>query len=375
MKTQENIHALFMPSWYPTKQDPTYGIFVQEQARAVQSIGVDVGVLFLIRSRSPEMKMTWNLDHGINACICRVKFPPKIWFLRSVWLRQYEMAFDTYVNRFGKPNVIHAHSYVGGIAAVHIGEKHDIPVVLTEHSTNLVTGVPFKDRPILRSTYQKVDQLIAVSTFLKEHMSHLCPSKSISVIPNTVNTEIFKPREGEKSGVQILAIGALISRKRFDLLIRAFAIVVKENPAARLIILGEGKERRALQKLAESLNLAGNVSMPGNKSLDQVAKIMSSSSVLVSTSKLETFGVTLIEAIACGIPIVCTENGGSKDIVTPDVGSYFAEATPQSIAKEIMHLLPHSTSKDNVSPDSALTKYNYRTIGSQLKEIYTNVLK
>ncbi|MDP4188777.1 MAG: glycosyltransferase, partial [Bacteroidota bacterium] len=109
--------------------------------------------------------------------------------------------------------------------------------------------------------------------------------------------------------------------KGYDILLKAFAQLVSQNHNSfRLIIGGEGKEKKYLQRLAVRLKIGDKVTFTGNLDRLQVRQNLQMANVFVHPSRLESFGVVLIEAMACGLPLITTRCGGPEYIVTPETG-------------------------------------------------------
>ncbi|ULR40554.1 glycosyltransferase [Thermus sp. NEB1569] len=206
-------------------------------------------------------------------------------------------------------------------------------LVISEHNT-LSASRPKNARErlllwFMRWTYPWADAVIAVSQGVAEDLIHLTglPREKIQVIYNPVVTpELFaKAREpldhpwlasGEPP--VILGVGRLTEEKDFPTLIRAFALVRAQRPA-RLMILGEGELRPQLEALVHELGLQDDVALPGF--VENPYAYMARAAVFVLSSRWEGFGNVLVEAMACGTPVVSTDcPSGPREIL--DHGKY-----------------------------------------------------
>ncbi|RTH32330.1 glycosyl transferase [Thermus scotoductus] len=206
-------------------------------------------------------------------------------------------------------------------------------LVISEHNT-LSASRPQNARGrllpwFMRWTYPWADAVIAVSQGVAEDLIHLTglPREKIQVIYNPVVTpELFaKAREpldhpwlasGEPP--VILGVGRLTEQKDFPTLIRAFALVRAQRPA-RLMILGEGELRPQLEALVHELGLQDDVALPGF--VENPYAYMARAAVFVLSSRREGFGNVLVEAMACGTPVVSTDcPSGPREIL--DHGKY-----------------------------------------------------
>jgi len=113
----------------------------------------------------------------------------------------------------------------------------------------------------------------------------------------------------------VLALGRLVEKKGFDLLLRAFAAMEATEPGVDLVIAGDGEKLAELQGLAADLGITGRVRFPGRLSREAVASAMAGARVFVMPSRLEPFGIVLLEAWRAGTPVVATARGGPPEFV------------------------------------------------------------
>jgi glycosyltransferase involved in cell wall biosynthesis len=187
------------------------------------------------------------------------------------------------------------------------------------HTSAFLAGRPAPVRFIrqlsMRLVYPGADGVIAISEGVARDMAGLSGTAAsrIHVIPNPVvspqlfeqaGAPAFHPWFAEKTAPVVLAAGRLTRQKDFPTLIRAFA-ALRRQTAARLIILGEGGERRKLEALAAGLGVAGDLDMPGF--VENPYAYMSRADLFVLSSAWEGLGNVLVEALALGLPVVSTD--------------------------------------------------------------------
>jgi len=146
------------------------------------------------------------------------------------------------------------------------------------------------------------------------------------------------PRSGPQTPPLVLAIGRLEPQKNLALAIHAFAALVARQDA-RLMILGEGHERAALEALVRRLGLDGRVEMPGF--VTNVGALLAQASLLLMTSRYEGFAAVLIEALAADVPVVSTNCSPSQKavIASPLHGRVVDDATPAHLAEAMAEVL------------------------------------
>jgi teichuronic acid biosynthesis glycosyltransferase TuaC len=279
-------------------------------------------------------------------------------------------------------DVIHAHfSYPDGVAAAWLGRRYGIPVVVTEHAP----WRPWMDNyPLVRrqtlSVYADVDFYVAVSRSLRDMLAHFTGStERIRVLPNGVERTVFTPpAPGEPyDRNQILFIGFLNHNKGVDILFRAMQLLWQRRPEARLVLAGGNfyrnprRQEQRLRSLAENLRLGDRVRFLGPQPPQEVAKLMRQSALLVLPSRAESFGVVLVEALACGTPVLATRCGGPQDIVTEDVGILVPVDDAAALAGGMERIL---SERQRYSParlrNYALERFSWDQIALETVDLY-----
>ncbi len=144
--------------------------------------------------------------------------------------------------------------------------------------------------------------------------------KDVDVIPYGVDLERFSPRKHEGDGPPVIgSVGRLSPEKGLKYLLQAMAVVVREEPQARLLLAGDGPERRALQRLASELGLADRIEFAGEVAHEQVPAILARMDVFAMPSTWEGFGVAALEAEAMELPVVASNVHGIPDVVEDGV--------------------------------------------------------
>jgi len=307
----------------PNEKYPLYGIFEFDQAKALARKGVEVAFVAIdFRSHSFKRKygMRQYVKNGVQ--VFELSLPINVYRKAiPVLQRLLLIPFKAMLKSFGKPDVVHAHFYsIAAIASV-LKKKYGIPLVVTEHSSKLnkpTTEISDLDQRLAIKAYQDCDQLICVSEALRANILQNFHHDSI-VIPNMVDNSVFQCRETplDDSPFIYASVGNLIPIKAFDRLIEAFA-QVKEN--AKLYIIGDGPEKEHLENLIHELHLDGLVELLGQLERTEINKVYQKSHVFVLPSQSETFGVSYIEAMYAGLPVIATRCGGPESFVNESNG-------------------------------------------------------
>ncbi len=226
-----------------------------------------------------------------------------------------------------RPDVVHVHnrffftSLIGAAAAKAL----DIPVVSTLHLGSL-EALPLPQRlPVLayenlfgRSIIQASERVIAVSQAVADYTRHLgaTPAKTC-VQPNAVDSRAFRPAESRCEGpLRVAYVGRLIQNKGPQYLIEAIPALLKLRPNTEFWFAGDGPMRAGLEDRVSELGVEANVRFLGVR--NDIAELLQQSDMFVRPSLMEGMPLTVLEAMACGLPTVATPVGGTAELIVED---------------------------------------------------------
>jgi glycosyltransferase involved in cell wall biosynthesis len=382
-----SLNILLIASWYPSKENPTAGSFVQEQAHMLRDFGHQVTVIhpFLLgtfaNSFNKQSYQTFSDEDGIR--VLRVGVAPPMPFFRVISYAYCFQRLRIAMKKFQLDpkdfSIIHSHAmFMGGVIGHKLSKKYKLPQVHTEHTSGLIFNpkqYTKKDISITRKAYSHCHKVLFVSHFALKHTLSNIALKSkdtFVVLPNVVDSSFFSSpilHFSKVTSLRFLVIGNFIPRKNHQLLLEAFGLAQKEFPTVGLSIAGNGPLEQHLRALCESLNLE-NVHWLPILNRAEVKEQMSAHHVILSTSKVETFGLTIAEAQALGKPVVVTDSGGVRDIVTHETGMVTGLSS-ESFAQGLMQLIQtfHTYDPETIR-QSAKNRFAAEVIMNQLNEIY-----
>jgi len=264
-----------------------------------------------------------------------------------------------------------------------------IPCVLTCHTAR---GSPFSiflQRPLgWALMLRRADRLIAVSRAAARFSPLLGFSeKRITVVQHGVDLSCFNGKRDASAMRKELGIGdeplvvtalRLIKWKSPDLLISAFARVLEVVPDAKLVIAGSGREEDNLSRQIKGLNITDSVFMVGKLAKEKVAQLMAAANVFVLPSKMESFGLSLLEASAAGVPVVCANAGGVPEVFQDGFnGLLYPPGDDDAMAKAIIRLLQDRELAKKISANAVETasRFTWERTAEQTLRVYKEVLQ
>ena len=153
--------------------------------------------------------------------------------------------------------------------------------------------------------------------------NYFIPEQKVSVFPILIAPSLQKYRVREERDEAIVIVGRLHKSKGHDSLLRQFCLLVREYPNMKLIIVGDGHQKRNLENLVTELQIENNVVFAGFIQNSEIGKIFSKSLIGISASIYEAYGITNLESLREGTPIICTRTAGSKDILVEKYNGVF----------------------------------------------------
>jgi N-acetyl-alpha-D-glucosaminyl L-malate synthase BshA len=286
-----------------------------------------------------------------------------------------------------KLDLIHAHYAIPHAACAWLAreimaEKHDVGIVTTLHGTDItLVGQDPSYFSITKFSIERSDAVTAVSHYLREetYRAFGCTDCDIAVIPNFVNLEEFRPdpvaaqaRAGSEK--VLMHISNMRAVKRLPDIVRIFAKVQAALPA-RLMLVGDGPERDAAVREAEVLGVSSRVRCLGK--VDDVAAALRAADLYLLPSQTESFGLSALEAMATGVPVIGTNVGGLPEVVEHGVTGFLGEVGDvDGLARGAIDLLkdPDAWHAASTAARARAARFDTRTVVPRYEELYGAVV-
>jgi glycosyltransferase involved in cell wall biosynthesis len=279
--------------------------------------------------------------------------------------------------------IVHAHAardYHLAALAVRLASRGRL--VLTRHALFPLRGI---NRHLLRSA----GRVIAVSQAVAESLRRngVIESAKITVVHNGIDTDRFTCSvatacaRGGDSPVLVGTVGHLAPIKGQDIFVRAAALISARRQGVHFVVIGEDKSpqmgyRKFLESLVVELGISGSVAMPGWK--DDIRGVLSSLTLFVSAARSEPFGLSIVEAMAAGLPVVAAASEGALEIIEDGLsGKLVPVGHPESLAKAIDDLLDHPLERSRLGSNALLAarqRYSLARMASETERVYRKVL-
>jgi glycosyltransferase involved in cell wall biosynthesis len=370
------MNILLLTHSYPDNKNSWRGSFVRDQAKALSNSNRVVVIYFRV-----------DYDH-FNPFSCLEVSKINTGNLTEYTLtvnrslpvyNQVNYLFRT--NRFikkeilgsFKPDIIHSHLvYPAGFLGTLLQRKLKIPGVITEHSKVSNYFRSWLHKKFVMYSLAKTSGIIAVSESLKNELVNLS-GRPVSVIYNFVDVEQFHMASNHESIINIGFLGGLgNNNKGLDLLIHALSLLKKDT--YKLHIGGKGKLSEKYMSLAEESGIAQNCVFYGEIPRARIVEFYSKLDLFVLPSRYETFGIVLIEAMACGIPVIATRCGGPEEIVSKNTGLLIAKENIPQLTEALRNMIDHPRSYDKQTiRNYAAEKFGKKMFVEKITRFYNEI--
>ena len=284
------------------------------------------------------------------------------------------------------PDIVHAQAISpSGLFALALKKLLGMPYVVWCQGSEVY--LPHRlSRGILRLVLSNADAVITLTADMREVVQRLY-KREIVTIPNGVELERYQGLPGEKIRQKIglgveekvaLFVGTLRPVKGVRYLIEAMDIVVRENRLARLLVVGDGEERGELENLAKRLGVAARISFIGRKPHRDIPDYMAAADVFVLPSLSEGFPLTILEAMAAGLPIVTTRVRGLPEIIEEGGNGFLVEPrNHQQIAERLLSLFSNDKLAEAMGQSNRdkARGYSWQSIVERLEGLYRGLVR
>lgn len=384
------MKILWLASWYPNRCSPFNGDFIKRHAEAV-SLFEEIQVICVIRDSTGSVTKDVLTEEAAQDKLTETiiyYYSPKYPFFfdklfsERKYRQLYKEAVRNYTSKNGKPDLVHVHvAMKAGVIALWLKRTMAVPFVISEHWSGFLDEarekfeqLPFYFRSLWKKVMRKADGCSTVSQYLGSAVKNKFPFIETVIIPNVVNTAIFYPSEVEREPVKFIHISGLDDLKNPKELMEAFKIVLDKYPNTVLEVFGSTK--KAIVDFSDSLQLTGKVRFHEEVPQQQLASELNQSVALILYSSYETFGCVLIEANACGVPVIVSDIPVFHENVQESLNGFFVKPhDPVALAEKMIWAIKNRPLV-NSKAVTAMTgsKFSYSVVGKQFSNWYKEII-
>ncbi|MCP5213286.1 MAG: glycosyltransferase family 4 protein [Hahellaceae bacterium] len=389
MKNTAPIKVLSISNLYPNNVKPTFGIFVENRLvelaktqqvdiRVIAPIPFFPGLGLISAEYAARAQINKEAERrGIKVYYQRYLHIPKIGMFLQPFFMLLALVFAQWkLKKQGwQPQIIDGHFYYpDGFASVMLGHYLGIPAVVSARGSDIND---YTQNPLLKMlitwTANNAAHNITVSEALREKIIALGISTThVTTFRNGVDTSIFTlPQQLLDKALPnpvILSVGNLIPLKGHHIIIEALANI----PNATLVIAGDGPEKQKLLDLAKALSVESRVVFTGRLGQSDLISQYQNASVLVLASEKEGWPNVVLEALACGTPVVATAVGGVPEIIQSGPVAKLSERTPNALADAITQLLKQNPTAKQCREHAE--KFTWQATTQGILGLYKNIV-
>jgi glycosyltransferase involved in cell wall biosynthesis len=205
--------------------------------------------------------------------------------------------------------------------------------------------------------------------------NELNSKKLIYTVPNGIEFDLITRIKPAKEKSDVIFVGRLVSYKNINILIKSIKLIKEKKPEIKSLIIGDGPEKKNLEALTQQLNLEKNIIFLGFlENHDDVYALMKSSKVLILPSTREGFGIVVIEANACGIPVITIDHkdNAARDLIEEERNGFICQLNEEEIAKRITKILENNSGRKMKEACKDLSKkYDWDKIVDEIEGVYS----
>ncbi len=378
------------------KETGGMNVYVLELSRALARKGNRVDVYTRSHEHNdalvtkPEKNLrVMHLPAGPQAQIPKKKLPH--------YIPDFVRAYESFVKRDGRTyDIVHTHYYLSGLVAL----ASNMPFIMQFHTLGLMKNLVARDtleresQKRIRAEFMLIKRSLAIVASSERdrlYMEYLydAPGGKITVVSPGIDTELFHPMDKNAARAYIhadpkhkivLFVGRIEPLKGIDTLVYAIKIFTKQHPNETICLWIVGgdisedsahwpKTLRELAKLQKTLSLAASVRFVGRQKQTELPYYYNAADVVVMPSHYESFGLTALEAIGCGVPVITTNVTGISSLISNEYAPYITTVNnPLLLASQIQKVLTHSPAVTGTNID--VSEHRWSNVADRMLSVY-----
>jgi glycosyltransferase involved in cell wall biosynthesis len=380
---------IILPANYPIFRNDIAGIFIEDLNKAFsRHLKCNVTVIYNYFKSLKNLSFQYIFKYfSKNKTIKKNKINHYINYMISPYFNFIKLYLDqkltikaliNYIRVNGKPDlIISQFSYPTANTAKIIYEKFNIPYIIIEHHTGFFTNLfsPYQIHKI-QMAMLSAKKVIAVSHFLKNKLKKQFKLKNLKVIGNIIDFKTFFIEKKIKSKIlRFTIVAALEEKKNIYNLLKIFNSLNSKNFDFRLNIVGVGTQYKKLYKYVKLNKLNQKIFFKHHLNRKNISKLFRYTDYLISCSKVETFGISICEGLASGIPLLVIDSGGPRDFLTKKNSIFVTDF--KELKFQITKILQNKIKKFSRSylRSTIKNKFSDKEIANKYSKIFSEITK
>jgi glycosyltransferase involved in cell wall biosynthesis len=378
-------YVLKLAGWYPNKDNPFHGDFVQRHARSIAQFEKTILVFAVKSATVKKITVSSTVEHNLTAYICYypIKKIGDTLFSNYYYWKLFKELSKLIFSENGLPKIVHVNiAWKAGLWALYLKRKYGCNYVITENWTgyyatdpNYVGKKPLQYR-LLKKVFKNATHFLPVTKDLAITCNRLFGLQlPYTVIENAVDIALFHPIVHPNPKMRLLHVSTMNHQKNIEGLLEVIEKISQTRDDFELILIGPCKES-IQERINRSNHLKKVAIITGNITYNKVAEIVNTGDLMVLFSRYENLPCVILEALCAGLPVIATDVGGIREVISNTNGILIKSEDQHTLEQALLTYLDHKKSvhKNYIAGD-AISRFSYAAIGKKYQEAYQLLLK
>lgn len=373
----KKLHILFLCSWYPSRVIPANGDFIQRHAQAV-ALQHQVSVFHIISDKNLKnnIEIVIERQNGVESYIAYIKST------KNPFLKTYLFfkAYTRIIEKIGNFDLVHLNAlYPLGIFAILLKWFQKKSFIISEHwhlyHKPYCKDIPFWQRYISKQIASRASVICPVTDHLADSMQEFGFKNKYKVVPNVVDTHLFKPAKKTENTFNLIHVSSMDSVKNIPSILKVISELQTENIDFKFYLIGNNCSE--FEELVNKLNInENNIILIDQIPQKDLVPYLQQADVFILFSSIENSPCVILESFACGVPVISTNVGGISENFPANFGTLIPRNDSKAMLKSIIQYYdtPRKVSKKEMHR-YIVENFNKLAIAKQFTQVYLSVLQ